>query len=57
VVSGSWSFRLAVAGTGTPGPSASATSASNDGIPVWPFFVAAGVIVAGGAVWAVRRQR
>jgi methionine-rich copper-binding protein CopC len=57
VVSGSWSFRLAVAGTGTPGPSASATSASNDGIPVWPFFVAAGLIVAGGAVWAVRRQR
>jgi hypothetical protein len=57
VVSGSWSFRLTVAGTGTPGPSASATSPSNDGIPVWPFFVAAGLIVAGGAVWAVRRQR
>ena len=57
VVTGSWSFRLAVAGTGTPGPSASATSPSSDGIPVWPFFVAAGLIVAGGAVWAVRRQR
>jgi copper resistance protein C len=57
VVSGSWSFRLTVASTGTPGPSASATSPSSDGIPVWPFFVAAGLIVAGGAVWAVRRQR
>ena len=57
VVSGSWSFRLTLAGTGTPGPSASASSPPNDGIPVWPFFVAAGLIVAGGAVWAVRRQR
>jgi copper resistance protein C len=57
VVSGSWSFRLAVTGTGTPGPSASATGPADDGIPVWPFFVAAGLIVAGGAVWAVRRQR
>jgi copper resistance protein C len=57
VVSGSWSFKLAVAGTGTPGPSASTTSPANDGIPVWPFFVVAGLIVLGGAVWAVRRQR
>jgi hypothetical protein len=57
VVSGSWSFRLTVAGTGTPGPSASASSAPSDGFPVWPFFVAAGLIVAGVAVWAVRRQR
>jgi hypothetical protein len=57
VVSGSWSFRLTVASTGTPGPSASATNPSGDGIPVWPFFVAAGVIVAAGAFWAVRRQR
>ena len=57
VVSGSWSFRLIVASTGTPGPPASATSTSGNGIPVWPFFVAAGLIVAVGAVWAVRRQR
>jgi methionine-rich copper-binding protein CopC len=57
VVSGSWSFKLTVSGTGTPGPSASATSPANDGIPVWPFFAAAGLIVAGGALWAVRRQR
>jgi copper resistance protein C len=57
VVSGSWSFRLTVTGSGTPGPSASAPSTPGDGIPVWPFFVAAGLIVAGGAIWAVRRQR
>jgi methionine-rich copper-binding protein CopC len=57
VVSGSWAFRLAVSGTGTPGPSASSATPSGDGVPVWPFFVAAGLIVAGGAVWAVRRQR
>jgi methionine-rich copper-binding protein CopC len=57
VVSGSWSFRLTVASTGTPGPSASTTTPSDDGIPVWPFYVAAGVLVAAGAVWAVRRQR
>lgn len=57
VVSGSWAFRLAVSGTGTPGPSASSGTPAGDGVPVWPFFVAAGLIVAGGAVWAVRRQR
>jgi copper resistance protein C len=57
VVSGSWSFQLTVSGTGTPGPSASTANPSDDGIPVWPFFVAAGVIVAAGAFWAVRRQR
>lgn len=57
VVSGSWSFRLTVAGTGTPGPSASAASSSSDGFPVWPFFIAGGVIVAAGVVWRVRRQR
>jgi len=57
VVSGAWSFRLSVANTGTPGPSASSTAPSDDGMPVWPFFAAAGVIVAAGAVWAARRQR
>jgi methionine-rich copper-binding protein CopC len=57
VVSGSWAFQLAVSGTGTPGPSASPATSSGDGVPVWPFYAAAGLIVAGGAVWAVRRQR
>jgi methionine-rich copper-binding protein CopC len=56
VVSGSWSFRLTTAGTGTPGPSAAASGTPDDGIPVWPFFVVAVVIVAAGAWWAVRRR-
>ncbi|HYZ67274.1 MAG TPA: copper resistance CopC family protein [Mycobacterium sp.] len=57
VVSGSWSFKLTVSGTGTPGPPASASNPPSDGIPVWPFFVVAALIVVGGAVWAVRRQK
>jgi copper resistance protein C len=59
VVSGSWTFRLTVAGTGTPGPSAAAASAagSDEATPVWPFVLGAVVIVGAGAVWAVRRQR
>jgi copper resistance protein C len=57
VVSGSWSFSLTVAGNGTPGPAASTPEATGEGIPVWPFYVAAIVIIAGGAIWAVRRQR
>jgi len=56
-VSGSWSFRLAAAGTGTPGPSATEAPASDEGPPVWPFMVAAVVIVGAGALWAVRRQK
>ncbi|OCB34611.1 copper resistance protein CopC [Mycobacterium malmoense] len=55
VVSGSWSFRLTVPGTGTPGPPAGGGPAGGD-VPVWPFVVVAVVIVAGGAVWAVRRR-
>lgn len=60
VVSGSWSFDLTVAGTGTPGPAVADTDSpdesSSDGIPVWPFVVGAAVIVAAGAWWAVRRR-
>ena len=56
-VTGSWSFSLTAAGTGTPGPSATAaTDTSGDEIPVWPFIVAAAVVVGAGALWAVRRQ-
>ena len=54
VVAGSWSFRLTVAGTGTPGPAAAATDAGGD-IPVWPFVVVAVALVAAGGLWAVRR--
>jgi hypothetical protein len=55
VVSGSWSFRLTVPGTGTPGPAA-ASAAAGGGLPVWPFVVVAVALVAAGALWAVRRR-
>jgi copper resistance protein C len=55
VVSGSWSFRLTVAGTGTPGP-APARGNTDGGFPVWPFVVGAVALVAVGALWTVRRR-
>jgi len=55
VVSGSWSFTLAVAGSGSPGPSASA-GVADSGLPVWPFLAGAALLVAGGAAWALRRR-
>jgi hypothetical protein len=54
-VSGSWSFRLTVAGTGTPGPAAAGRN-TDGGIPVWPFVVGAVALVAAGALWTVRRR-
>jgi copper resistance protein C len=54
VVSGSWSFRLTVPGTGTPGPAA-ANHAGRE-IPVWPFVVVAVALVAAGGLWALRRR-
>ena len=57
VVSGSWSFRLTVAETGTPGPpAADASSTSHDAIPVWLFYLGAVLIVGAGALWAVLRR-
>lgn len=58
VVSGSWSFRLTIPGTGTPGPpAAGGTARGGDSVvPVWPFVVVAVALVAGGALWAVRRR-
>lgn len=55
VVSGSWAFRLAVAGTGTPGPAAAPRDAG-DNPPLWPFGVVTVALVAAGALWAVRRR-
>ena len=57
-VSGSWTFRLTVAETGTPGPSAAkpAEPAGGGGLPVWPFLVAGAVIIAAGILWAARRR-
>lgn len=56
VVSGSWSFRLTVSGTGTPGPPAAAP-AGGGALPVWPFVAVAVALVAGGAWWAARGRR
>jgi methionine-rich copper-binding protein CopC len=54
VVSGAWSFTLTQPGTGTPGPAPVTTA--DDGWSVWPLVVAATVLIAGGAWWAVRRR-
>ena len=58
VVSGSWGFDLTVGGTGTPGPSAAAPAPRSGPAepPVWPFVVAACLIVGAGAWWAARRR-
>lgn len=56
-VSGSWSFRLTVPGTGSPGPPAAGPAGSGGGIPAWPFVVVAVALVAGGGWWALRRGR
>lgn len=62
VISGSWAFDLTVAATGTPGPSvapgpapAAPAGAADDGMPVWPFVVAAVVLVGAGVWWSRRR--
>ena len=56
-VSGSWSFRLTVAASGTPGPSAAEPAdTSGGGIPVWPFLVVGAVIIGGGILWTARRK-
>jgi methionine-rich copper-binding protein CopC len=55
VVSGSWSFRLTVPGTGQPGPPA-VRNDSTGGIPLWPFVVGAVVLVAAAALWAARHR-
>ena len=54
-VSGAWSFRLTVAATGTPGPSAAKSAETpGGGIPVWPFLVGGALIIGGGILWAAR---
>jgi methionine-rich copper-binding protein CopC len=62
VITGSWSFDLTVSATGTPGSSVAPTpapaapaAAADDGMPVWPFVVAAVVLVGAGVWWSRRR--
>jgi methionine-rich copper-binding protein CopC len=57
VVSGSWSFRLTAAGTGTPGPGAQPAGDSPYEVPAWPFALGAVVLVGGAALWASRSRR
>lgn len=70
VVTGSWSFRVLTAAGPAPGTQAAPATAApvpaeadgadgidgTDGMPAWPFVAAVTVIVAGGALWAVRRR-
>jgi copper resistance protein C len=56
VVSGSWSFRLTTAGSGTPGPRAGDSDNASGDLPIWPFIVGAVVVVAGAALWAARNR-
>ena len=55
VVSGSWAFTVTVPSTGSPGPAVTGT-ADSDRIPLWPFIVGVGVLIAGVATWSVRRR-
>jgi copper resistance protein C len=55
-VSGSWAFRLTVAGTGTPGPAA-APSDSGENAPIWPFVAITVAAVGAAVLWEVRRRR
>jgi methionine-rich copper-binding protein CopC len=56
-VSGSWSFRLTVAASGTPGPSAAKPAdTSGGGVPVWPFLVVGALIIGGAVLWTARRK-
>ena len=55
VVSGSWAFTVTVPSTGSPGPAATGGAESHR-IPLWPFIVGVGVLIAGVAAWGVRRR-
>ncbi|MGV0849359.1 copper resistance CopC family protein [Mycolicibacterium phlei] len=69
VLNGSWKFRMTVPGGGSPGAAVTAPTsdapaetapgteaATEEGVPVWPFYVGAVVAVAAAALWAVRRR-
>ncbi|MFB1294208.1 copper resistance protein CopC [Mycobacterium sp. pW049] len=69
VVTGAWTYEVLAAGpqpAATPGAPTATTTATSagaptdnapaDGLPVWPFVAGVTVIVAAGAIWAVRRR-
>jgi methionine-rich copper-binding protein CopC len=61
-VSGSRTFTLTTAGSGTPGPpadaaAASTTGGSGGGVPAWAFVVGAVIVFGGGLVLALRSGR
>ncbi|PND58863.1 copper resistance protein CopC [Mycobacterium sp. ENV421] len=57
VVSGSWAFTMTVAGSGSPGPSATASTPSADrALPVWPFIAGAVAVIALGVIWSRLRR-
>ncbi|WP_374101695.1 copper resistance protein CopC [Mycobacterium sp. SM1] len=55
VVSGSWSFRLTVPGSGPPGPPAAGAD-TREPLPLWLVMAGALVAVGAGALWAARRR-
>ncbi len=55
VVSGSWSFTVTTATTAVPGPAASNETPGTP-IPLWPFIIGIGALVAGAATWGLRRR-
>ncbi len=59
VVSGTRTFTLTTAGTGTPGPKPGADKedSGSSRIPTWPFVVGAVVLFAGGLMFALRPTR
>ena len=56
VVAGSWSFSVATAGSGEPGPAVEAP-APGSRISLWPFAVGAAVVLLGAIVGAVARAK
>jgi copper resistance protein C len=66
VVSGAWSFTAADAAPPTSSPAASTPTPAavegpvpapqDTGTPVWPYALGVTLVVAGGALWAVRRR-
>lgn len=55
VVTGSWSFTVAVPSTGQPGPAVAGPTQS-DRIPLWPFVLGLVLVTGGAALWVLRHR-